>query len=618
MRGLCHRFKGDYPNAILYAGLAEEYVDEHNLDKQYAYQAKRVKGLGLYHQGLNDQSSKELDEALSGFKKLHSSNPSDRLKHEIIMILADIGFIALGQGNIFKAQGSFREAFELSLSTRGNQGDLATSANNYAYLTFLMGDYPKAWQYYEQAYLAADLVGWDRVTVGILNSQAELLIQVDELEMADSALQKAIQILNGMPPGPRSGYTYRIMAELEGLKGNFNQAMFMLREAASTSSSDFNHPEYQVRLAEIYLMMEQPDLVLSTLVKTIPRLEENPDPSQIKSQAYYLMAAVEYQLGRSKEAQVTLAKALACAAHLGYDHFLVNLTYRYPGLVNGIIKTWKNKHLESMIERANNFQTGYQHLLTKNEALEAVPKLAFQVQAFGNSEIRRDAEVIPNAVWQSAGARALFFYILDRGKVKRDEIVIQFWPDFSNAKVNSNFHATLWRVRNALGSKHILAFDGEYYSINSKVSIFYDVLEFEEILENIKAKNLSDIEKRELSLQVVGLYRGDYLIDIDLPWFDIRRAELREKYRNHLVSCAERAMLRKAYEEARDYYEKAIALDPYQDHLHLALVKCLVQMKSPSAARAHYLNYLKLLHDDLGVEPMEEFKELFSKLQGSI
>ena len=282
-------------------------------------------------------------------------------------------------------------------------------------------------------------------------------------------------------------------------------------------------------------------------------------------------------------------------------------------MVLEVYKVWKNKHLASIIERLKTYPTGYHDLVTKKEEIREAPKLNFQIQAFGSSEIRRNSEVIPNAVWKSAGARALFYFILDRGKVKRDEIVLQFWPDFSNAKVNSNFHATLWRVRNALGSKQIIAFDGVFYFIN-QATIFYDVFEFEELLEKLKNPDLSEIEQREMSAQVVELYQGDYLSDIDMPWFDMRRGELREKLLNHLEKIARKALERRSFGDAKKYYEKAIDLDPFQDHLHLGLVKSLIGLKSPISAKAHIKKYVRKLHDELGVEPIPELRDLIEKI----
>lgn len=612
MKGLAFTFIKEYSQSILYADKAQSFVEDHKLNRYYKYQAIRVKGVATFHQGSIQISLLLLDEALTGFKGLNDKNPSDRFKHEIIMTLADIGFIALGQGDVFKAQRSFGEAYDLSLNIRGNQGDLATSANNYAYLSFLLGDLQKAWKYNEQSLQAADQVGWDRVIVSILNSQAEVLLQVDEFDMAETALQRASQILKNNPSGRSSNYTFQLIAELESLKGDFNQAMFYLREAAVTSSADFNNPEYQIRLAEIYLAMEQPDLVITTLAKIIHELEEKENPSQARSKAYYLIALAEFATKNIQEAKRFLSKALASAAELGYDSFLVNMTRRNPGMALAIYNDLKNKQLDTIVERIKNFQTGYEHLVAKKEEIHEAPKLNFQIRSFGDGEIRRNSEIIPNAVWQSAGARALFYFIVDKGKVKRDEIAVQFWPDFSNAKVNSNFHATLWRVRNALGSKQIIAFDGLYYSLD-RATLFYDVLEFEELLEKLQNPNLSEIEQREMGMQVIELYRGDYLSDIDMPWFDSRRGELREKYRNHLDKQAEKAMERHSYNDAKTFYEKAIVLDPFQDYFHLGLIKSLLGMRSPSAAKIHYANYVRLLNDELGIEPIPELKNMFEK-----
>jgi two-component SAPR family response regulator len=299
---------------------------------------------------------------------------------------------------------------------------------------------------------------------------------------------------------------------------------------------------------------------------------------------------------------------------LGYDHFLVNATRRTPEFAQAITKEWQNKHLRTIIDRAENLQTGYNSLISKDEQTDEIADLTLQVRAFGESEIRVNAELIPNAAWKSARAKALFYFILDHGKVKRDEIAIEFWPDFSNAKVNSNFHATLWRVRNALGSKHIIAFDGEYYSINQQISLFYDVAEYEEILTMLGDDSLSEFEIRNLHQQAIDMYRGDFLLEIDMPWFDMRRNDLRHKNLNLVIRFAEFEIAHKNLENAKRFYELAISLDPYQDYLHLALMKCLVDLKSPAAAKAHFRSYVRILDKELGIEPLEELEEFYKSI----
>ncbi len=91
---------------------------------------------------------------------------------------------------------------------RGNQGDMATSYNNQAYLYFLLGDFCQAWQSYEFALTAAEQADWKRVIVDVLNGQAELLIQVDEYEKAETTLQKVEKIAQNAVGEIATGYTY--------------------------------------------------------------------------------------------------------------------------------------------------------------------------------------------------------------------------------------------------------------------------------------------------------------------------------------------------------------------------------------------------------------------------
>lgn len=614
-RGMALRFKSAYAEAIELARYTQTYVDEHNLDPYYAYQAGRLEGLGLYHINEADQALEVLNNALLGFQSLHAQKPSDRLKHELVMIYADIGFISLIKSKIYNAQRSFGDAVTLSRTMRGNQGDMATSFNNQAYLYFLLGDFCQAWQSYEFALAAAEQVDWKRVIVDVLNGQAELLIQVDEFERAEAALRKVEEIAQTAAGEIATGYTNLELSELNKLRGDFNQAMFYLREAARSNKADFELPEYQVRLASIYLAMGQAEIAWDTLKGAVEQLELDKSPSQIKSLGYFYLADASHRLGKITKNQDAIQKAMTNAAQLGYDHFLVNATRRTPGFVQAIAEEWQNQHLLTIIKRANEFQTGYNHLVSKDEYQNEMSKLTLQVSSFGKSEIRVNAEIIPNAAWKSARAKALFYFILDRGKVKRDDIAIEFWPDFSNAKVNSNFHATLWRVRNALGSKHIIAFDGEYYSINQQVDLFYDVMEYEEILMMLEDPLLTEFQIRNLSQQAIEMYSGDYLTDIDMPWFDMRRNELGHQNLDFIIRFADFETSHQNLENAKKLYELAISLDPFQDHLHLALMKCLVDMKSPSAAKAHFKNYTYILDKELGIEPLEELQIYYNAIQ---
>ena len=99
-----------------------------------------------------------------------------------------------------------------------------------------------------------------------------------------------------------------------------------------------------------------------------------------------------------------------------------------------------------------------------------------------------------------------------------------------------------------------------------------------------------------------------------MPWFDMRRNELRHKNLELTIRFAELEVTQGYFDEARKLYEYAVSMDPYQDQLHLELMKCLVNLKSPAAAKAHYKNYAQILEEELGVEPLDELQEFYNSL----
>ena len=59
-RGMTLRFKSNYTQAIEIAQYTQSYVDAHNLDPYFAYQAARLEGLALYHMDDADKALKYL------------------------------------------------------------------------------------------------------------------------------------------------------------------------------------------------------------------------------------------------------------------------------------------------------------------------------------------------------------------------------------------------------------------------------------------------------------------------------------------------------------------------------------------------------------------------------
>jgi two-component SAPR family response regulator len=73
-----------------------------------------------------------------------------------------------------------------------------------------------------------------------------------------------------------------------------------------------------------------------------------------------------------------------------------------------------------------------------------------------------------------------FFFVSHPEGLRRDEIIDLLWPDVTQAKGNSLFHSSIYRVRHAL-FKDCIAHESGVYTINQDCAYRYDVQEFRQL-----------------------------------------------------------------------------------------------------------------------------------------
>ncbi len=89
------------------------------------------------------------------------------------------------------------------------------------------------------------------------------------------------------------------------------------------------------------------------------------------------------------------------------------------------------------------------------------------------------------------------FFLIDKGRARKDELSLEFWPEASHSASNSRVHVTIWRARKALGGNGIITHKDGVYSIAENIDIWYDVAEFERLLQHAQKNNASDIAIRK-------------------------------------------------------------------------------------------------------------------------
>jgi two-component SAPR family response regulator len=610
IKGLVYRFTGQYDLCFSVGDEIINLVKQENLDPHFMYQAERLKGMATHFLNRGAEAEQHIAVAVEGMRQLSEERQTDVMKHELIMTLADQGLFTIKTGNIFQAEKSFAEALEISRRLRGHQGDVAMSANNQAYLYYLQGNYAQAWKYYDQALDAGKTSGWRRIIVDIYNGRGDLLRDIHELDRAVSEYEMALEYKGEAQEDISFGDTHLGLAELERMRDNFNQALFHIREAAHWNADSIELPKYQLLTGNIYFSMGHLELAAEKLDNALQSYTRENHPSIDRALTLLQLAQLEYIENHQEKTIALIKRALADIAALGYDSIFIIHCKEHLIFLKKIAPVMKNKQLNNIIEKASGFDVSFENIFStlEEETPESLPVL--QILGFGRGDVRLDGTLLAASSWKSVGARALFFYIINKGRVTKDDISLEFWPEFSQGKVNSNFHATLWRVRNALGHKEMISFDGEYYQLNSEVSYYYDVFEFEDRVKKFKQSNVSTTDRRDWGYQAISLYKDDFLIDIDMIWAHERRQELLQMATQIVGDMAEIEFTEGHYENARELYNKAISLDSYQDIFHVGLIKTLIAMGDRSSAISHINQYQQTLMDELGIELSPELVEL--------
>ncbi len=603
--GRLRRFQNRLTEALALAQTAQAVLGStHN---HRWYQIKQLEGACALQQGDFQTAIAHAQMAMEGFRRLGAA-------HDLGLVLGLLASAWWQQENLFETQRCLVEALAIRRQL-GHRIARVGALNDLAYLYHQTGRYAEVWELYDEALTLAQTAQATRDLAFIQNGRGDFLCEFEMWDEALAAYTLAREINEALQQQVSLANTYQGLAELERQRGHFNEAQYWWREAARVRGENTSAPRYQAGLGAIYLGMGQPALARESLGHALAQWGAEPRFQQEHALAHLRLAHLEFMEGHPSQALEQLGQALSRVARFGNDRSLVGPARHARDLLVYATQHWPDHaQLHSLLERVDQFRPGLAQF-TRVEVTDRDGQiLDLEVLAFGSGRVRRNGELLPTAAWASSRSRALFIYIAERGQVSKNDIALNFWPEYSPEKISSNFHATLWRIRHALGPE-ALRFDSDQYSISPKVHIWYDVAEFETHLQRADSPALAPAERVELWRQAIALYQDEYLKGVTLAWANQRRSELQARYIATLHRLADWECSRKHYGASQALYEKIIQLEPYHDEAHAGLMDCLVLFGQPNAARRHFLAYEKQLWAELNTSPPPALRERYEKLR---
>ncbi len=135
-----------------------------------------------------------------------------------------------------------------------------------------------------------------------------------------------------------------------------------------------------------------------------------------------------------------------------------------------------------------------------------------------------------------------------------------------------------------------------------------------------------DVARFESNPPDLALYRGTFLDGFDLrdapeweEWVSARREELQARALTALETSGARHAARGEYSLAAGFYHRALAIDPWRETSHQALIRMYALTGDRAAALAQYEKCRAALAGGLGVEPLPETQTLYHRvLEGTL
>ncbi len=207
----------------------------------------------------------------------------------------------------------------------------------------------------------------------------------------------------------------------------------------------------------------------------------------------------------------------------------------------------------------------------------------------------------------------------------REEVIEAVWPTEGERTIERNFHPTLSHLRRALegGNREKdrpapLLFRNGIYRLNPAVGWEIDTIEFIRLADEGKElAGRGDLEAAAAPGQRAWkLYRGPFLQGYYEGWVTSRRDTYQRRYLELLRDLGDLYVRLGRSEEAMDAYRSSLMEDPYQERIHVEVMRLYAGQGRRDLVRRQYDHLCRVLLEDLGQPPGEETTREYHLLMG--
>lgn len=233
------------------------------------------------------------------------------------------------------------------------------------------------------------------------------------------------------------------------------------------------------------------------------------------------------------------------------------------------------------------------------------------IRLFGSLELSRGARRLPP--FPTRKARSVFcFLLLHAGRMHpRDVLTGTFWGDHGDAAARRQLSTELWRIRRVLAADPdavALRVEEDAVGIQLHADVRLDTAAFERLLRPAAHRRAEELTPEQAGAleEAVEMYRGDLLQEVYDDWCVYERDRLRGLALDALFRAMGYHLHRRNWGAALEHGQRLLDADPLNEPVHAALMRCHLGSGNRAAALRQYSSCLRLLREELDVDPMPE------------
>ncbi len=528
-------------------------------------------------------------------------------RYDLAMIFADIMLIQVALGKSLEAYAASQRAHEILLEV-GSPLPLAASYNNLAYGAYLQGKYEIALTLFGKGFKSARQAASPARELMILYGQADLFNDLGLAFQAAELYEQGLTLATRLNNNDMIQYGCLQTSVLHRRQGSGNLPHQWLQRAVSLSSSSQMSDAARIQLAALE-MAASPENAKATLMDILSK-ESKLDAGE-RTLVFYFLAKADIADGDRDTARKLLEKTLDWVGGHGSEQILAA-----EMLADEKFQEFAEQSLPGhpvlsvVINRIETMQAVAKQYKKVGEEPPADTRLV--VKALGEISLERFGVSLPDL---RPLAREVLVYLVDNHRVDRDVLLETFWPKYSPGRQVSNLYTAIYSLRRVLG-KGAIVLDGSVYSINPEMAVEYDVARFERAASIAESLPPGDPRRPFALTEAINSYGGNFLEELSSDWVLERRRILETRYLELLIVHADEALIRDQPLKAVNSLRRALEIDPCRDDVNLTYLEALGRLERRSEIVAHYQRYVRLLSDELGLDPPESVRKLYTRLLG--